>query len=283
MPGGIVDAHAAQGADDDFIVLRQAQAGDFVVGDGVRIGVGVLIASFFAGGEVHAVQPVHRPDPYFIACAQESGGAVVLADEQVGQDFRLGEPLALDGPNLVEMAPQSDPHGPVLLHVAGLGHQVVVGDVALEGIHKEAATVGGESYAEKFVGGGEPDAALVIPAKRCRRMRTTPGHGHSGKFAQRSEGLQVHQLEPRRTRNPEPAIVVLATLADDVAHGLCPSLAGEGEEGISVVSDKPAAEGADPSVPPGIEVDAVDILVRKAVLTGESVHHQVILRTRLGA
>ena len=168
MPGGIVDAHAAQGADNDFIVLRQAQAGDFVIGEGMRVGIGMLVAGFLTGVEIHPVKPVPGPDPHFIARALESGGAIVLADEQVGEDFRLGESFALDGPYLIKTSAQGDPHGAILLHIAGLGHQIVVGNAALQGIHQNAAAVVRETDAEKIVTGGEPDAALVITPHRLR-------------------------------------------------------------------------------------------------------------------
>ena len=182
MPGGIVDAYAAQGADDDLVVLRQAQAGDLVVGEGVRIRIGMLEAGFLAGVQVHAVQPVHGPDPYLVAGALEGGRAVVLADEQVWEDFGLGEAFAFDGPYLIKMAAEGDPHGAVLLDVAGLGHQVVVRDVALQGIHQDALAVVREADAEKLVAGGEPDAALVVASHRLPSLQgSRPGSraGHS--------------------------------------------------------------------------------------------------------
>ena len=281
MAGGIVNAHAAQGADYDFVILRQAQAGDFVVGDGVRVGVGMLIAGSLAGGEVHAVQPVHGPDPYFITCAHESGGAVVFADEQVRQDFGLGETFPLDGADLVETAAQGHPYRSVLLHITHFGHQVVVGDVALQGIYEGTAAVVGESYAEKLVGGGEPDAAFFIPPERCRRMRAAPGLGHPGDVVQGSEGFHVHHFQ-RRTGNPDPAVVVLAALADDVSDGPRSCFAGESQEGIAVVPNKTAAEGADPCVPAVIKVNTVDVLVRQPVLAREPAYDHVILGLSLG-
>ena len=281
MAGGIVDAHAPQGADHDFVVLRQAQAGDFVVGEGVRVGVGMPVAGALAGCEVHAIQPVHGPDPYFIPRAQECGGAVVFADEQVGQDFGLGKTFAFDRADLVEAAAQGDPHGSVQFYIACLGHQVVVGNVTLQGIDQETAAVVRESDAEELVAGGEPDAAFFIPPERCRRMCAAPRPGHAGKVVQRREAFHVHDLQ-HGARNPEPAVVVLAAVADDVADGPRARFAGKRQEGISVVPDETTSEGADPRVSAFIETDSVDVLVRQPVLAREPVYDHVILGLCLG-
>ncbi|MBQ1584012.1 MAG: hypothetical protein II078_03005, partial [Muribaculaceae bacterium] len=69
---------------------------------------------------------------------------------------------------------------------------------------------------------------------------------------------------------------------DDVTDGSCTRLAGVGQEGIPVVPDESAAEGADPRVPSTVEVDPVDVLVRQPVLACEPVYDHVILGLCLG-
>ena len=113
-------------------------------------------------------------------------------------------------------------------------------------------------------------------------MRATPGPGHPGQVAQRGEGFQVQRLEGR-AGNPEPAVVVLAALADNVTDGRGAGLAREGDDGVAVVADESSAEGADPRISLVIEVDTIDILVGQTVFTGEAVQNHVILGLRLGA
>ena len=58
-------------------------------------------------------------------------------------------------------------------------------------------------------------------------------------------------------------------------------MSGEIDERITVVSDQPAAESAYPGIPLSVEINAVDILVRKPVFPGQPVDDQIVLSTCL--
>ena len=179
------------------------------------------------------------------------------------------------------MAVQGDPHGTIVLHVAGLGHEIVVHDIALQGVDDDAVAVLREGDPEQHVVGREPDASGGVPSQGGGGMGVAPGVGHPLDITRPGKGFQVQNLQASRSGNPQSSEPVFAALADDVSDGNRMVLFREPDERISVISDQSSAEGTDPGIPPAVEINAVDILVRKPVLPGQPVDDQIVLCTRL--
>ena len=121
-----------------------------------------------AGCDVHLVQTLLRSDPNVISGAQEGGSPVIVSNEEVGQYLGRVQSLALYLADLEEMSVQRNPYRTVIFHVAGLGHEIVIHDIAFQGIDEERVPVVGETHPEKHVVGREPDATVGVPSQGGR-------------------------------------------------------------------------------------------------------------------
>ena len=144
LVGGTVDAHASQGAGHDLAVRRQAQSRDFVIRDGPGVCVGMAKTGGTSGGDVHPEQTLQRADPHHVSCAKIGRGPVVFPDMDVRQHPGHAKALVFDIPDLEQASFLGDPRRTVSVHIADFGHEVDVGDLALQGIDKDGAPVVGE-------------------------------------------------------------------------------------------------------------------------------------------
>ena len=174
------------------------------------------------------------------------------------------------------------PDGAVIVHVADPGHEVGIRDPAVQGIDDEPVPVVGESDPEQHVVGREPHATVGVFDDGAGGIRLAPRPRHSGEIFRQDQGIQVQDGHASRARNPESAEVVFAALVHEVADEFRVGLLREPDERIPVVSDQSSSERADPGIAPAVEVDAVDILVRKPVLPGQPVDDHVVFRICLG-
>ena len=282
LVGGVEEADAAQGPDEDFPLRRQAEAGDFVVREGVPLRFGMLEAGVFPGGDIDPVQAFQGPDPDVVPGAQIGGGLVVLPDVDPGQDLRQGQPLVRDRPDLEEASAQGDPRGTVVIHVVDPGHEAGVRDVALQGVDDGPFPFVGEGHPVQDVVRDEPQAAVGVPVHVSRRMGMPPRPGHPGERIHPGKRFQVQDVHPARRGDPQPAEAVFAALVDEVVDERRIRLRRVLDEGIAVVPDQPSAEGADPGEALAVEVDSVDILVRQPALPGQSVDDEIVFRLRVG-
>ena len=100
------------------------------------------------------------------------------------------------------MAVQRDPYRAIILHIVGLGHEIVVRDIAFQRIDKERVSAVGKSHPEQHVFGSEPDTSLGILAQRTGRMVAKPGAGHTGDVARHGKGLQVQDIHATGIGHP---------------------------------------------------------------------------------
>ena len=164
----IVDADSAERSDHDFAVRRETQSGDLVVRERVAVRFGMLKEFMTAGCDVHLVQTLLRSDPHVVPGAEEGGGPVVITDVDVRQYLGHVQSLALYLADLEETAVQRNPYRTVIFHVAGLGHEIVIHDIAFQGIDEERVPVVGEGHPEQQVIGREPDATVGVPSQGGR-------------------------------------------------------------------------------------------------------------------
>ena len=202
LVGGIVDADAAQGADEDFPFRRKAESGDLVVREGVPVRFGMEEASESPGGDIYPVQAFQRPDPDIVPGAQVGGRLVVLPDVDARQDLRQGQPLVRYGPDLIEAAVQGNPRGAVLVHVVDPGHEAGVRDIALQGIDHASAPLVGEGHAVQDIVRHEPQASAGVPVHVSRRMGVPPRAGHAGERVHPGKRLQVQDVHAARRGDP---------------------------------------------------------------------------------
>ena len=266
----IIDTDTPHRSDDNLVFRSGAKPGDLVVRDGARVRVGMLMEDMVARDDIDLVQSLLRSDPHVVSGAQEGGGRVVLSDVHAGQDTGHMQTFAINLPDLEDIPVQGNPHGAVILHVAGLGHEVVIHDIAFQGIDQESIPVVGEGHPEQHVFGSEPDTSLGILAQRAGRMIAEPGPGHSGEVARHGKGLQVQDIHAPGTGYPKSSEIILTALADEIADGVRIRLSRELDERVAVVADQPPAERTDPCISLAVEINAVDVLVRKAVLSGQT-------------
>ena len=140
----------------------------------------------------------------------------------------------------------------------------------------------GERHPEQDVVRHEPHASVGVPVHVSGGVGALPGAGHPGKRIDQGQRLQVQDVHPARRGDPQPPVSVFTALVDEVVDERRIRLRGVLDEGISVVPDQPSAERADPGVSLAVEVDSVDILVRKSVLPGQPVDDDVVFRGRFG-
>ena len=238
-------------------------------------------AGCFPRGDIHPVQPLQRADPHFVAGAQIRGRLVVFSDVDPRQDSRQGQPLALDVPDFEEMSAEGDPGRSVPFDIVDPGHETCVRDLALQGINLAAVSRPGEGYSVQDVVRNEPQTSVGVPVHVSWRVRPPPRPGHPGDRFDQSERLQVEDVHASRRGDPQPSKVIFTALVDKVVDEFRIRLRRELDEGIAIVADQPSAEGADPGVPLAVEVDSVDILVRKPALPGQPVDDEVVFRSRL--
>ena len=180
LVGGVEEADAAQGPDEDFPLRRQAEAGDFVVREGMPLRFGMLEAGVFPGGDIDPVQAFQGPDPDIVRGAQIGGCLVVLSDVYARQDFRQGQPFVRDMPDLEEASAQGDPRGAVVIHVVDPGHEAGVRDVTMQGVDHGPVPLVGKRHPVQDVVGHEPQPPVGVPVHVSRRMGKPPRPGHSG-------------------------------------------------------------------------------------------------------
>ena len=113
-------------------------------------------------------------------------------------------------------------------------------------------------------------------------MGEPPLPGHSGKRVDQGKRFQVQDVHASRRGDPQSSEAIFTALVDKVIDKRRVRLCRELDEGIAVVSDQAPAEGADPGVSLAVEIDPVDILVRKSALPGQSIDDQVVFRVRFG-
>ena len=152
----------------------------------------------------------------------------------------------------------------------------------MQGVDRDPVPPVGESHPEQVVVGDEPQATVGVPVHVSGRMGDPPGPGHAGKGVHQGEGLQVDDVHASRRGDPQPAESIFNALVDKVADERRIRLGREPYERVPVVADQSSSEGADPGVPLVVEVDSVDILVRKPVLSGQPMDDEIVFRVRLG-
>ena len=106
--------------------------------------------------------------------------------------------------------------------------------------------------------------------------------GKTGEVLGQFKRVQVQERHSSRARDPQSSIVVFTAHVHEVTDERRVVLCREPDEGIAVVSNQAAAEGADPGVPLDVEVNAVDVHVWETVLPGHPAHDHVVFRLRLG-
>ena len=95
-------------------------------------------------------------------------------------------------------------------------------------------------------------------------MRLAPGLGHSGEIPHKGEGFHVQNFHSTRSGHPQSSETVLVTVADNVSHETGNFFLRELYERIAVISHQSPAESTYPSITLAVEIDSVDILVRKS-------------------